>query len=318
MGGREVNEHLCGAIVDKTATDNVCLAIASSGAEPFFADAKPGLRGFGEGKSVLLQEAELKLFGKYLPSWNQARGTCVGQGTGRALQDATFWAIAFGDSIGKPTQLCFETIYAGSRIQIGKGWLGNQDGASGAQAAQYVREYGLLARGVYGSIDLSKPREDLAVTWGAPRHGVPTALLSESATFKAEAAMKCTTVDTVRDAIAAGYGVTACGGMATHGQRDANGMLAPSPSGGHCQYFCGVFIDFKGRLVFVDQQSWGTNGPVGGGPWKLHDGREIQPREGACGVFADVVEKYLRTGEMWAIAPPVTPWGASDLKASDL
>lgn len=319
--------HLCGAWISPEQTDAVCLALAAQGAEPLFGDAAPQFNGYGEGKCVLLQDAEEKLFGHTLPSWMQTRGTCVSQGTGRGVQDSLYNDLAFGDAIGKPVQLSAETIYGGSRVQVGKGQMGKAspwgssrpsgDGSCGAWAAQFVHDYGMLARGVYGSIDLSKAREDLSIQWG--NVGVPQALLQESAGYKARACMRAMTVENVRDGLAAGYAGARCAQKATHGQRDQDGMLQPSDSGGHCQELCGVFVDYKGRLCFVEQQSWGAEaGPVGGGMWKLQDGREVQPREGACGIFVDSIQTYLRTGEIWLFAPPKTVWADATITPSRL
>jgi hypothetical protein len=311
--------HFCSAVIDKDETDAVCLAMACAGAEPLFSDAMPQFNGFGEGKSYLHQEAEQKLFGKTLPSWMQNRGTCVSMGSGRAMQDALYSALAFGGNVGKPIQLCFETIYGGSRIQIGHGKLGSGDGSIGAWAAQYLHDFGLLARAKYGSIDLSSAREDLAVQWGSPRAGVPASLLSESSTYKSPACMKCTTVANVRDALIARCGVWRCANRATHGQRSADGVLRPVSSGGHCQELAGWYIDIRGNERCVEQQSWGaTSGPVGGGPFKLQDGREIMPREGSCAIFPEDIETYLREGEIWAAMSPTTPWQDPTLKPSEI
>ncbi len=311
-------DHLCGAIIDPAETAAVCEALAAHGPVSF-GDARPDLKGFGAGKCVLLQDAERELFGHNLPSWSQQRGTCVSQGTGRALQDALYFALSsVGGNIGKPVQLCFETIYGGSRVQVGKGKLGSGDGSIGAWAAQFVHDFGLLARGKYGSIDLSSAREDLAVQWGMPRAGVPQLLITASTAYKSRACMKCETVEDCRDASAAGYGLARCASKATSGTRDANGILRPKDSGGHCQELAGVFEDLRGNLMFVEQQSWGAQGPQGGGTWKLKDGREVIPREGACAIYADDVQGYLKTGEVWALAPPKNPWRDEDTNPSDL
>src|ERR1043165_6951563 len=93
--------HLCGALYDPKKIEEACLAFASAGEEPLFGDARSELAGFGAGKCVLLQDAEVKLFGKTLPSWMQRRGTCVSQGTGRGCQDSLYNALAFGSLLGK-------------------------------------------------------------------------------------------------------------------------------------------------------------------------------------------------------------------------
>lgn len=310
--------HFCSAIIDPAETDAVCVALAGQGKEPLFADAMPSFKGYGDGKSFLHQESETILFGKTGPSWMQNRGTCVSQGTGRGAQDALYSALAFGENVGKPVQLCFETIYAGSRIQIGKGKLGNGDGSIGAWACQFLHDFGLLARGVYGPIDLSSPQEMLAVRWGSPGMGVPSVLLADSASYKSPACMKCVTVEDVRDALAARCGVARCAQKATHGQRDQDGTLRPVASGGHCQELAGVFVDIHGDLLFVEQQSWGASGPVGGGPFKLQDGREIMPREGSCAIYPEDVQGYLKEGEIWAFRSPITPWSDPSQKPSEI
>ena len=310
-------DQLCGAIISPQFTDEVCEALSQHGPVSF-ADARPGFRGFGEGKSYLHQDAEQALFGKTLPSWMQNRGTCVSQGSGRAIQDAIYSSIAVGGLVGDLVSICFETIYGGSRIQIGRGQLGGGDGSCGAWAAQFMHDFGILKRGVYGSINLESPREDLAVQWGQPRYGVPQSLLAESASRKLPACLRCMTVEDVRDALAARYGVARCADMATDGVRDKDGIRRPRVSGGHCQELCGVYVDKDGDLMFVEQQSWGNAGPKGGGTFKLQDGREIAPREGSCAIYPDDVEYYLRNGEVWAFAPPRELWQTEHVKPSDM
>ncbi len=328
-----MNEHLCGAIIDeplRPLTDAVCLAFASAGKEPLFADAQPALKGFGEGKCVLLQDAETELFGHTLPSWSQARGTCTEQGTGRAATDSLYWALAKGGLIGDPVEIASEALYGIGRVQIGKGAYGKAcpwgaacggrgqrdcgDGCAGCVVAQAAHDYGLLKRGIYGSLDLSKPREDLAIQWS--NSGTPAMLLAESAAFKIDAAMRATSVDDLRDGVAAGYAATICGPFTATGQRDANGMAPLQGCGGHCMEVCGVFVDVHGDLIFQVQNSWGKSGPQGGGTFKLKDGREVQPREGSCGVRPEQFKTYQSRGEIWLIGRPANPWRSS--KASDL
>lgn len=306
-----IPDNLLGCDIDPVKTAAVCQALADQGKQPIFGDAMPQLKGWGIDKSVLLFDAEMKLFGKYMPSWNQLRGTCVSQGFGRAWQDALWYAIAFGNRIGLPVQICNEPIYAGSRINVGKGNLGNGDGSCGAWAALYGHNFGLNSRQVYGNIDLTTPHEDWACQWGAPHHGVPQSLLDASADYKADACMKCESIEDVRDALAAGYGVARCAKHATHGTRSIDGFLDPVPSGGHCQEIRGVYVDIKGDLCFIDQQSWNGNGPVGGGPIKLQDGREVDLPEGASATHSDTIAIYLNEGEVWAVAPPYNVWKGS-------
>lgn len=316
-----IDPLLCSAIINPAITDAVCQALSDAGKQPFFGDAQPGLAGFGIGKSFLHQDSEVKLFGKTLPSWMQRRGTCTDQGTGRALHHATLSAIADGIQIGSPVEYAVETLYGYARVQLGKGQFGRAcdwgracggrgqpdcgDGCSGALVAQATHDCGAPPRGVYGSFDLTKPREDLAVAWS--NTGCPASLLPECAKFRAESCHRATTIENVRDALAAKYGVARCGTYATEGPRDSNGCIVPqniSP-GGHCEEISGMFIDIHGDLWFVEQQSWGTSGPTGGGTWKLQEGREVTPAQGAAAVRPEAIQKYLKAGEIWIIGRPL-------------
>lgn len=328
-----IDPLLCGAVIDQRITDAVCQALSDSGKTPIFGDAQPGLAGFGIGKSFLHQDSEVKLFGKTLPSWLQRRGTCTEQGNGRGLQQATFSAIANGTQIGAAVEWASEIAYGVGRVQLGRGQFGEAcpwnvacggrgqrgcgDGCSGDLVAQALHDFGWLPRGIYGSFDLTKPREDLAVEWS--NTGTPAELLTAAANFKASACHLAKSVDNVRDALAARYGAACCGHWATEGQRDANGAITPqdiSP-GGHCEGLNGVFVDIHGDLWFTEQNSWGTMGPKGGGTWKLQDGREVVPAEGSAAIRPEAVQAYIKQGSIWLLAPPLN-LPASTIKPSEI
>lgn len=308
-----IDPALCGAHIDPAITDAVCLAIASSGAEPLFADAKPELAGFGVGKTLLHQDTEERLFGKTLPSWNQARGTCTEQGTGRAIQLASWYAADRGGQIGKNVEWASEMLYGVGRVQLGKGQFGRaspwgakgqNDGCSPDLVAQAAHDFGWLPRGVYGTIDLSRPREDLAIAWG--NSGTPASLLSDPAICKIQACMLVKSIENLRDGLAAGYAATCSGPFATEGPRDKDGCVALtdiSPMG-HCESITGVFVDVHGDLRFVIQNSWNGNATTGGGTWKLENGREVKPAEGAAAVSTDSILKYIRRGVLWLVTGP--------------
>lgn len=325
-----IDPSLCSAIIDPANTAAVCQAFQDAGMPPAFGDARPELKGFGIGKTMLHQDTEVVLFGKTLPSWNQRRGTCAGQGTGRALQHATWYAVDRGSQIGTHTEWAYEMNYGTGRVQIGKGVFGKAspwgvfgkqahgDGCSGDYVAQGAHDFGWLPRGVYGQIDLTQPREDLAIAWS--NSGTPQSLLSNPAICKASACMLAKTIDDVRDGLAAGFGAARCGTFATEGPRDANGAIVPQniAPGGHCEELSGVFVDIHGDLWFVEQQSWGKMGPTGGGTWKLADGREVVPAEGAAAVRPEAVAKYIKQGSIWLLAPPKNLPRDPNLKPSEI
>lgn len=300
-------QQWCGAVLDSAITDEACLRLSKQGKEPLFGDAMPQFKGSGRNKTILMLSAEEALFGRTLNAFTQNRGTCVGQGTARAIQLSLYWHLAFGEEIGKPIFISPEYLYGGARIQIRRGSLGRGDGAVGADAAMMAHEYGILCRGVYGTIDLSGPREDLAVQWGEPGHGVPAVLVTEASKYKSAACFLCKTIEDCEDALISGHALALCSNSIFSDTRDSDGMCRWSSTGAHCRCIGGMFIDKKGRRVFVEYQSWGDY-PRGGGKWKLSNGNEVQPPQGAYGIFSDSLQRQLDEGECWAVSPPKTAW----------
>lgn len=287
------------------------------------AAAKPELSGFWRQTvesgiyAVLLYEAEKYLQGQYAPAIYQRRGTCVMQGTFRAIETGYWWAIRKGVIVANSSQIVSETIYAGGRVNVGKGQLGAShhwgcncgrcpDGLVGAWAAKYVHDYGVLARGVYGEYDLTTPREDLAIAWAAPQRGVPSELLTASATHRCDA-YHIGDGPELADVIAAGYGAAVCSTHRQADRRDENGECGYAGSTAHCESFTGVYLrpSWDGRpetiydhTGFVDQQSWG-NVPAGPDILRIYRGT-AQLRQGAYGTPMRAVRSRLATGETWA------------------
>lgn len=280
-----------------------CRARNDAGDPVSFGAARPELKGFWQQcvsrgiTGIFLQDAERELFGENRPADFQQRGTCVSRGTYRACQDSWLYSLARKGTIGRPVLIAYEPIYAGSRVNVGRGQLGGEDGSVGAWAAQYVHDYGLLERAVYGSVDLSESREDLAVAWGAPGRGVPGELLQASSPFRA-ISHKAENVEELADCIAAGYAVAFCSNT-LWGDRDGSGMARPSGRGGHCEEVCGVFLTADGDLGFVRQQSWGVR-PRGPDVLSCKGGAMKTLRQGAYGAYAADLQRALQQGEAWA------------------
>lgn len=304
---------LCGWKRDDNAVDAFTASLIATHGTATFADSEPTLTGhwnrlIGAGTThILAQTFEAQVLKRNLPAESQRRGTCVSRGTFRACQDSYFYELATQAKIGKPVQLCFEPIYGGSRVNIGRGQLGTSDGAVGAWAAEFVAKYGLIERGIHGGIDLRQPREELAVLWGNPGQGCPDQLLrlGRQHTVRAHRVM---TVAELADCLAAGYFAAYCSGI-LWGARDQDGMARPESSGGHCEEIAGVFLTPRNETAFVRQQSWGDlpNGPhvlaTKSGPITL--------RQGSYGAYAADLQRGLdHGGECWAFQVQ-TSWRAS-------
>lgn len=298
---------ITGWVPNPQAVEEFCQSLADSGVKPRFGDSYPKLNGFWMGlvkrgaTGVFLWEWEDDLLRKRTAVDMQAAGvdpgSCVSRATHRAAQDSHGMAIRRGRLVGKPVELCYETIYGGGRVKIGNGSLGWQGGMVGAWAARYVREVGVLPRGVYGSHDLTHSREDLAELWGRPRVGAPSELEAISHPVKAVHHVK--TVDELADCTAAEFGSAMCSTW-LFGDRNKKGMSTYAGPTAHCESIRGVFITMEGGLGFVRQQSWGPNSPQG--PQKLqYAGGEIDLPPGCYGVYGEDLQQAMNTGETWAI-----------------
>lgn len=293
---------LCGWKRDDNAVAAFTAALNATYGAATFGATEPDLRGHwkrltGTGTThVLAQEFELQALKRNLPAEAQRRGTCVSRGTFRACQDSYFYDLATTSTVGKPVQLCFEPIYGGSRVNIGRGQLGTGDGSVGAWAAEFVSKFGLIERAIYGNLDMRQPREELAVLWGNPGQGCPDQLLrlGRSHTVRCHRVMN---VDELADCISAGYFAAYCSNI-LWGSRDRDGMARPDSSGGHCEEIAGVFLTPSGRTAFVRQQSWGEL-PSGPDQLATKSGR-IKLRQGSYGAHAEDMQRGLdHGGECW-------------------
>lgn len=297
---------------------DTCEYFARIGPGPYASDQRPEIKGFWKRlvasgvKAVFLWEWEKKLLGKSLPAdaqWaGQDPGSCVGRGTYRAIQDTHGTAILENRIVGVPALLCWETIYAGSRIRIGKGALGRSGGSMGAWAARYVHDFGVLPRGVYGAYDLTKSREDLGTAWSMPGFGTPQPLEQLSAQHRVPSAAFVRDTDELADSLAARFAGTCCSSHA-FGPRDANGESRYAEETAHCEEWCGVYVRMDGSTGFVRRNSHSDATPQG--PRVLrYDGDMIELPNGGYGITEASAAAAIKTGENWVFAPPQDIRGA--------
>lgn len=233
------------------------------------------------------------------PAYCQSTGVCTSM-IYRALQDCLNWDRVHYGGLSRVVKLCFETLFGGSRVAIGRGQLGSGDGSVGAWIAEYVARIGVLERGMYQGTDLSRPNENLAQYWGRPGIGVPVQLenLSKSHRF---AAHRCTSTDELADALASGCFGGICRSRYTH-SIDTDGFATFGNSGGHHTCLRGCFIDYRNRRVFVEQQTHGPGVPDPHPLARTQSGN-VSLSDGAYLVREEDIARFLAAGEVWVFQP---------------
>lgn len=283
-----------------------------------FADATPALRGYWQSlqargyRGVWAQDDELKVLGHHRETNTQSRGTCVWQGTSRAAEDVHLSRIADGAVVGRYALLAYEAGYGGCRQQFGWGashpWgcrCGRcPDGLVGANAAEWLATTGIIERGIYGNVDLTHPREDLAITWGNAG-GIPQPLIDASTHHKFRA-HRAHDLDEFADGLAAKCWGAVCLPVIFDGSKhDADGFCLPSGRGGHCTECCAVLLDSAYEDAFGFQQSWPLDA-VRFPKEIAYAGGTKALRPGAYVVRRATLEPYLNESEFWLFDLPGT------------
>jgi hypothetical protein len=289
-------EKLFGRVEDmamvRKASDEACAALP----RPLFYGAAYPLKDTGAGKVVLLYPYLAQYFNGKFPIHQQTIGDCVSQGWGLGIDILkTIEIHVAGEAEEFPGEDATEIIYAGSRVEIGRGACGYADGAIGSWAAQFVTRYGTLKRAKYGPLDLTEYNGETARTLGAPNAGVPDPLEPQCREHPVKTTSLVRSYNEARDSIANGYPVPACSGIGFDGQprRDSDGFLRRNGTWQHCMLFAAVDDDYK-RPGLLCINSWGPN-------WVTGPKRHDQP-EGSFWVDADTVDIMLREGDSFAIS----------------
>ncbi|MDY3557167.1 hypothetical protein R5W24_006354 [Gemmata sp. JC717] len=221
----------------------------------------------------------------------QSVGCCVGCGWKHACDVVQATAIAQGAAFEwKPVSV--EVIYAGSRVQVGKGQISG-DGSVGAWAAQWCRDFGVVPMEKHGAVDLSTFRPARARQWGQRGAGVPDQLeaLAKAHPVKQTALVRSAT--DVKRALAQGYPIAVCSDQGFTMGRDDQGFARPQGSWSHCM----SFIAWRGgsRPGALCLNSWGD---------AAHTGPVWPPDAPAAAFWVDesVVDRMVRQGDSFALS----------------
>jgi hypothetical protein len=253
-------------------------------AVPAFADTPAGRAALAHTGDVYLWDAARKVTGAVLPARDQGRvGSCVGFGTASAVEHLICVQIASGRG-GRYRDLAPEVIYAGSRVEVGRGRL-TGDGSVGAWAVEWVSKWGVVPRGAHvgGKFDLTTYDEVRCRAWG--RTGVPDELeaLAKDSPVKGYALVL--SYEDADRAIRQGYPVVVCSGQGFAMRRDSDGFCLPSGVWYHCGAFIGTRAGPRRGLFFLN--SWGD---------RAHPGPRVPADAPAAGFWVDaaVADEMLR------------------------
>ena len=240
---------------------------------------------------VFLWQAWEKVRNTPFPNRSQGKvGSCVSFGCCTAIEVTAACEVAAGEQ-EESRDLVQEIVYAGSRVEIGGGRF-SSDGSIGAWAAEFVRKYGVLDRGLHGKYDLTSYSEERCRKWGAPGQGVPNDLEDQIRKFPVRSITLVKSWEGCKQALAQGYAVSVASSQGFRFQRDGGGVCAPSGRWDHQMAIIG-YAPIGGKDHGYIMNSWGPTahtGPVGPG----------KPPVGGFYASAEVIGKMLALGDSWA------------------
>lgn len=242
-----------------------------------------------ERKSVNYKVIRKFLGGKDMVNIAQEIGDCVSWG-GRNAAGTTgvIDIVVRGDN--ETWKDPFPPYYYGtSRVQIGGGRLGNEDGSLGSWLAAAVMKYGTIYTG-----DANVPPYSgrVAKDWG--RTGPPREMLEIGPQFLIKSAVKITTWDELVTHVVNGYGVSIASDVGFQMEPNRNGFHPRSGTWHHQMAIVDVDDTYSEPYAII-RNSWGD---VHGVLKDFYD-NETLPK-GCLRAYRRDVEAILRQGESFA------------------
>lgn len=234
-----------GWIDDPETVDNVCGELE----QPFFGDAADNLKGYGEGKTVLLYKSFEKInIANYVRNQGSV-GSCTAASSAGLIDLTKAIEIADGERSEFQALTSIEHIYRIARLNSRI----SGDGAVVALAIKAMNELGTLAMLKYGNIDLTKYDVDRCRKWGN-NSGYPKELDIEAKKHTIGQFSQIRSYEEARDSIAAGYGIVCGSNYGYSSVCDKDGFAKQDTKWSHAMYWAACRADKEGILVV---NSWG-------------------------------------------------------------
>lgn len=255
---------------------------------------------------VLFWEIEEKIFGSVLQTQllntAQAIGDCVSWGESQSNHDAMLANLLAinGTAADWPGEVATEPTYGGSRCEIGGWWGDTSDGSIGLYGARWTKEYGILLRKNYGTIDLTTYSGSRAKSYGSK--GCPDELEPLAKEHPITAYALVTSYEQVKEALCALKPVANASNAGFEMKRGSQGICRRTGTWMHEMCYRGHCVIKGNKPMVVQKNSWGdylgdTNNRV-----VLESGREITLPKGHFLVHPEDVTYQAKQGDTTAKA----------------
>lgn len=262
-----------------------------------FANTPAGRAAMGD-EDVYLWRAVRKAAGKgddwYCNIDQRDVGCCVGAGWKHGADVCQAGQILSG-AVFEFRPCSAEVIYGGSRVEVGKGQI-RGDGSVGAWAANWCKNYGIVAMEKYDSADLTEFSPTRARQFG--KTGVPADIEAAARLHPIRNTALVKSWQEVKKAIQQYFPVVVCSDQGFTMERDANGVCKPRGSWAHCMVIIAVRTLPDGRVQFFILNSWGNT---------AHSGPVSPPDAPPAGFWTDaaVIDDMVKQGDSFALSEAV-------------
>ncbi len=275
---------------------------------PSFATAAPEAMAKAKPQDVYLwramQAAHKARYGTPWQCSNQRDvGSCVAHGAAHAVYCSEAVAWSQGERDEPPLLTHQGAVYGGSRVEArgrpGDGASpvgGYSDGSTGYHAAKWLREWGVVHKKPYPSIDCTVSNPDIEREWGAygcGGRGDRGRLDAEAKKVPCLYVAQVSTWDELVAAITSGHPVTVASSQGFSKRLDHQSFDTPSAVWMHQMCIVGLRVDREGAAIV---NSWGNY---------LTYTAPRYPADLPDGVFwvdRRVIERMLAAGDSWAIS----------------
>lgn len=275
------NHNSNGFIFDPIAIDAVCSELPL----PYFGDAASNLKGYGEGKTVLLYKNFDKVGINNFVRNQLDIGSCTACALAGLVDLTKVTEITSGERSEYLAGTVAEHLYRGARL----GTNISGDGASVALAVRYAATFGTLAMIKYPEVDLSSYSVDRCRRWGN-NSGYIKSLDDIAKNHKILKYTKVRSYEEARDSIAGGYGVICGSSYGYSSTCDNDGFAKQNTTWQHAMYWSAIRHDKPGILI---QNSWAS--------WNKMPNRKFAEPAGSFWARAEDIHKMCVNGDCWAI-----------------